>query len=100
MIIQPETVWHATTDREIILFVRRGHVVNVQNSVSWTIVERHLMTEKKLTPIVVTHGSKICPVCGKPSYSREGVHPQCAMIQADAPRAMHLAAERKAKAKK
>jgi hypothetical protein len=25
----------------------------------------------------------LCPVCGKPSYSREGVHPQCSMRNAD-----------------
>jgi hypothetical protein len=24
-----------------------------------------------------------CPVCGKPSYSRGGVHPQCAVARAD-----------------
>ncbi len=24
-----------------------------------------------------------CPVCGEPSYSREGAHPQCLMEQSD-----------------
>ena len=27
-----------------------------------------------------------CPVCGEPSYSRAGIHPQCAQRQADAKR--------------
>jgi hypothetical protein len=61
--------------------------------------ESHFMSEKKPTPIVAERGGKVCPVCGKQSYSREGVHPQCAMIQADAPRTLRLAAEKKAKAK-
>src|SRR3972149_6117259 len=25
-----------------------------------------------------------CPVCGKPSYSSNGIHPQCAMAREDA----------------
>jgi len=29
---------------------------------------------------------KICPICGSPSYSREGVHPQCVVEDADAKR--------------
>jgi hypothetical protein len=57
------------------------------------------MSEKKPTPIVVEPNSKSCPVCGKRSYSREGVHPQCAVMQADAPRKMRLAEMKKAKAK-
>jgi hypothetical protein len=28
----------------------------------------------------------MCPVCKKAVYSRGGIHPQCAMIQADPPR--------------
>ncbi len=57
------------------------------------------MSEKKPTPIVVGPRGKFCPICGKRSYSREGVHPQCAMMQADAPRKLRIAAEKKAKAK-
>ncbi len=57
------------------------------------------MSAKNPSPIVVQPSGKICPVCGKPSYSREGVHPQCAVIQADAPRKLRLAEEKKAKAK-
>ena len=54
------------------------------------------MSEKKPNPIFVDRG-RICPVCKEPSYSRDGVHPQCAMVQADAPRAARLAAEKRAK---
>ena len=38
---------------------------------------------------------RACPVCGKPSYSREGIHPQCAVQQADAPRQRDLAEEKR-----
>lgn len=56
------------------------------------------MSEKKPTPIIVEPNSAICPVCTKRSYSRGGIHPQCAMIQADVPRKLRLSAEKKAKA--
>ena len=32
----------------------------------------------------------VCPVCKKAVYSRGGVQPQCAMIQADTPRSRKL----------
>ncbi|QDU93288.1 hypothetical protein [Lignipirellula cremea] len=56
------------------------------------------MSEKKPTPNTDGQNVKNCPVCGKRSYSREGIHPQCAMVQADAPRVQRLAAEKKARA--
>jgi len=56
------------------------------------------MSEKKPTPVLSDRNPVSCPVCGKRSYSRDGVHPQCAMIRADAPRKERLAAEKKAKA--
>ena len=40
-----------------------------------------------------------CPICGKPSYSRGGIHPQCAMRQADEPRLVRLRAAKKAETK-
>ena len=54
------------------------------------------MSEKKPTPIVVERDNKKCPICGKSSYSRDGIHPQCAMAQADGPRKLQLAAQKKA----
>ncbi len=60
------------------------------------IVQARLMNEKKPTPIISEPNSKICPGCGKKSYSQGGIHPQCAMILADVPRKTRLAAERKA----
>jgi hypothetical protein len=56
------------------------------------------MSEKKPIPIIVERNRKNCPVCGKRSYSRDGVHPQCSVTQADAPRKLRLAADKKAKA--
>lgn len=46
------------------------------------------MQHKKPVPMI-EEGSKprrVCPVCGSVSYSRQGVHPQCAREQADAAR--------------
>lgn len=58
------------------------------------------MNHKKPTPILRASNNKICPVCGLPSYSAGGIHPQCAVKQADAPREKQLKAERDAEAKK
>ena len=64
------------------------------------------MSEKKPVPTVAHQNGKICPVCGRPSYSRDGIHPQCAVQQADEPReqklrqAKALEAERKSQARK
>ncbi len=40
--------------------------------------------------------ANLCPICGKASYSRGGIHPQCAIQQADEPRMVRLRAEKKA----
>ena len=34
-------------------------------------------------PSIVNQKPPACPVCGKPSYSLGGVHPQCAVTRAD-----------------
>ncbi len=41
------------------------------------------MSSKK--PLATDHASAraACPVCGEVSYSRSGIHPQCAQKQAD-----------------
>ena len=57
------------------------------------------MKDEKPAPAAQVSGGKICPVCGKSSYSRDGIHPQCAIEQADLPRQKKLAAEKKKKAK-
>jgi hypothetical protein len=57
------------------------------------------MTTKNATPQVQQRGGKLCPVCGKSSYSRDGIHPQCAQLQADQPRQQELADEKKRQAK-
>lgn len=56
------------------------------------------MKKKKPVPVVAGRGKRDCPVCGKPSYSRDGIHPQCAIEQADLPRQKKLAADKKRKA--
>ena len=61
---------------------------------------RQIMSHKKTTPIFGKHNTKICPVCGKPSYSAGGIHPQCAEKQANAPREQQLKAKKKTEAKK
>ena len=53
------------------------------------------MSEKKPTPWISQPGGKVCPVCGTRTYSHAGIHPQCAVHQADSARAEKLKAERK-----
>jgi hypothetical protein len=43
------------------------------------------MTSKP-KPLYAARDPRICPVCGHASYSVGGVHPQCAVRQADARR--------------
>jgi hypothetical protein len=40
--------------------------------------------------------TKTCPVCGESSYSKDGIHPQCAVQLADESRKEQLHAARKA----
>ncbi len=58
------------------------------------------MSEEKPIAVIVERNRKKCPVCGERSYSRDGVHPQCSVTQADAPTKIRLAAEKKAQANK
>jgi len=55
-----------------------------------------IMSKSKTTPLFSQPNRKTCPVCGQSSYSPEGIHPQCAVAQADAPRKAQLDAARKA----
>jgi hypothetical protein len=41
------------------------------------------MSDKKPTPVFRVLAPSLCPVCGKPSYSRSGEHPQCSVNRAD-----------------
>ncbi len=56
------------------------------------------MSEKKPTPVLTQRPSTKCPVCGQRAYSLGGIHPQCAMALADAPRKAQLLAQKKAAA--
>jgi hypothetical protein len=40
-------------------------------------------SSKKPVPLYQGVTRLPCPICGHPSYSREGIHPQCAMAVAD-----------------
>jgi hypothetical protein len=53
------------------------------------------MDTHKPAPLYAAPNRKVCPICGKSTYSMGGIHPQCAVQQADAPRQRQLAAERK-----
>lgn len=50
--------------------------------------EMAAMSNKKPAPLLLSsrRTREFCPVCGTVSYSREGIHPQCAQQQADAAR--------------
>lgn len=54
------------------------------------------MSEKKPTPVLDQREKRRCPVCGEPSYSAAGVHPQCSVKKADAERTLQLKQERQA----
>lgn len=42
------------------------------------------MSEKKPTVVRPVAARRLCPICGKPSYSSSGTHPQCSLARADA----------------
>lgn len=44
------------------------------------------MAHKKPSPLIPRQARSPCPVCGEISYSLAGIHPQCAVRQADARR--------------
>ena len=58
------------------------------------------MNHKKPTPVLGQRNRKICPVCGQQTYSANGIHPQCAVQQADAPREQLLKKQKEAAAGK
>lgn len=53
------------------------------------------MDNKKPGPLFKAPSRTQCPICGKASYSATGIHPQCAVEQADAPRQKILLAAKK-----
>jgi hypothetical protein len=60
------------------------------------------MCYKKPVPLLLVDAPprRLCPVCGTVSYSREGIHPQCAEQQADAPRMERVNAGKEAAERK
>jgi hypothetical protein len=56
------------------------------------------MSILKPVPNIPKLAKHLCPICGKDSYSRDGIHPQCAVEQADEPRNQQLKLEKKKKA--
>jgi hypothetical protein len=53
------------------------------------------MNTSKPEPLFAEPIRKMCPICGKRAYSSTGIHPQCAVRQADAPRQAQLAEDKK-----
>lgn len=54
------------------------------------------MNAKRPAPLYEIKPRPKCPVCGHPSYSRAGIHPQCAQERADEQRMAIIKAKRKA----
>ena len=52
---------------------------------------------KRTLPLQAPAQRQRCPVCGEASYSRAGIHPQCAQRQADAKRMARCRSRAKAK---
>jgi hypothetical protein len=61
-----------------------GHHVSRQATASLQEDETAIMSRKKPSPAIAKVGTRTCPVCGKRAYSSSGIHPQCAVQQADA----------------
>src|SRR6059036_3739338 len=66
--------------------------------------EEYITVRSKMSiikPVIVIPGPEriLCPICSKPTYSRGGIHPQCAMEQADEPRVIQLRNARRADVK-
>lgn len=57
------------------------------------------MSSEKSVVVISPAAKHLCPICGRASYSVGGVHPQCAMQQADEPRLVSLRAARVAETK-
>ena len=55
------------------------------------------MSILKPVPLIPKRAKNLCPICGRDSYSRDGIHPQCAVQQADEPRNQRLKRERETK---
>lgn len=50
------------------------------------------MSSEKSVVIVPQVPRNLCPVCGQAAYSLGGIHPQCAIQQADEPRVVKMRA--------
>ena len=57
------------------------------------------MSHSNYATVGADSSKKICPVCGKRSYSRGGIHPQCAVRRANATRAKKIKAAPRSTAK-
>jgi hypothetical protein len=53
----------------------------------------------KPEPVFTQPTRNLCPICGQASYSRDGIHPQCSLNQADAVRYAKVREKRKAEVK-
>jgi molybdenum cofactor biosynthesis enzyme MoaA len=57
------------------------------------------MSSEKSVVIVRPTPKHLCPICGTAAYSLGGIHPQCAIQQADEPRIVRLRAARATESK-
>jgi hypothetical protein len=57
------------------------------------------MSSEKSVILEPQRPKTLCPVCGTPTYSAGGIHPQCAMLQADAARVSRLRTAKAAESK-
>jgi hypothetical protein len=57
------------------------------------------MSSEKSVAVIPQPTRRVCPICNESVYSAGGIHPQCAIQQADEPRIARLRAARTAEAK-
>ena len=76
---------------------RKSRVSSFRLSLDSLSAGRAVMATKKPDGLLArkTAPQRICPVCGVITYSRGGIHPQCAQERADAPRVRRIKAAKK-----
>ena len=84
-VFEPGATQHGYNEQTYLRQTSAGHLQN-----------RGHVSIVKPEPISPQPVREACPICGKPSYSRDGIHPQCALSRSDAARTAQLKAKRKA----
>src|SRR5437868_11037237 len=78
---------------------RRRCITDTCSGAAYKLHVWSIMSSEKSVVVIPAPPKHLCPICGKPSYSLGGIHPQCAIQQADEPRIVRLRAAKVAESK-